>query len=216
MKRRNYIQTVGGIALTAQAGVRVAEKVRSSDAVDEKVRVDDDVESERTPIYYTVSIPELEHHLLHISIPMDTLESAEYLRVISDSRISNFNIVDIGVDDQPWQMLNFLVQTEDIESVELNANRKIIAEAKQWDSFQLEKVALLHTASASHGLLEIVGDGQSVSVEAGDESWIYGEVEYARSRIETTDPGEIFIESKDEATGEIKTVPVFDIDTTQL
>ncbi|MFB6078253.1 MAG: hypothetical protein ABEJ80_04665 [Halarchaeum sp.] len=125
MRRRNYLQTVGGLALTAQAGVGAFEKVRSSDAVDKTVRVYDDTESERTPIYYTVSIPELEHHLLHISIPTETLREAQYLRAISDSRISNFNIIDYDTGDEPWQMLNFLVQTEDIESVELNANTQL-------------------------------------------------------------------------------------------
>jgi len=211
MKRRNYIKTVGGIALTTQAGVGAAEKVRGADDSDEKVGEDGDAEAEKHPAYYTISVPAIEQQILHISIHSEMLKEVNLLRVKSESSTVGINLSYHEPSDDPWEVLNLSVQDEYLDEVLLGeVEGENTTVAGRWDHLEKDQIALLTTGTGTHGYLGVVGDGETVHVEGPENEWEWPSVEYQRVRVETTDPTEIEITSGEES------IPVFEMDAAHL
>lgn len=76
MNRRQYLTSVGAsfaLPLTGQATAR------------------EDADEQR-PVYYTVSVPEIDTQILHISIPQAVLNESNYLWSVSESKDVALNI----------------------------------------------------------------------------------------------------------------------------
>lgn len=214
MQRRNYIKTVGCIALTTQAGIGATEKVRASAHRDEKVREDGDRDGGRTPVYYTISIPDIEQQILHINIPTDTLKQMNLLRAKSESKTVGINLAHQDTVDEPWELLNLSVQTEHLEEVVLGEVDEETITATRWDELTMEQIGLLTTGTATHGYLGVVGDGEGVHVNAPENSWKFESCKYERVRVETTDPQDIDVDTI--TNGVRAQIPIFKMDATYL
>jgi hypothetical protein len=211
MKRRNYLKTVGGIALTTQAGVGLAaEEVRASAHAQEKVGEDELTEAEKHPAYYTIDIPAIDQQILHISIHADMLPRINLLRAKSESSTVGINLSYHDSSDDPWKVLNLSVQNEHLDEVLLGEVGKDSIKAGRWAHLEKEHIALLTTGTGTHGYLGVVGDDESVHVEGPENSWEWPSVEYERVRVETTDPTEIEVTSNEE------NIPVFEMDAAHL
>ena len=210
MKRRNYIKTVGGIALTTQAGVGAAEKVRGAADSDEKAGEDELTEAEKHPAYYTISIPAIEQQILHISIHADMLAETNLLRAKSESSTVGINLSYHEPTEETWEVLNFSVQDEYLDEVLLGEVGNEAITAGRWDHLEKNQIALLTTGTGTHGYLGVVGDEESVHVNAPENEWEWSSVEYERVRVETTDPTEIEVTSGDDS------IPVFAMDAAHL
>ena len=210
MKRRTYLTTIGGIALTTQAGVGVAQKVRG--AADEETRVGEDelTEDEMTPVYYTISIPAIEQQILHISILSDQLEQATLLRSKSESCTVGINLSYHEPSDAPWEMLNLSVQDEYLDEVVLGEVGEDTITAGRWDHLVKHQIGLLTTGTGTHGYLGVVGDGERVEVNGPENEWTWESCEYERVRVETTDPSDIEITSGEE------NILIFEMDAAYL
>ncbi|QLH78170.1 hypothetical protein HZS55_13020 [Halosimplex rubrum] len=213
MNRRNYIKTVGGIALTTQAGVplgKTAEKVRGAADEQDEVGEDELTEAEKTPVYYTIDIPAIDQQILHVSIHADMLEDLNLLRTKSESYTVGINLSYHEPSDAPWEVFNFSVQDEYLDEVVLGEVGDESITANRWAQLEKEKIALLTTGTGTHGYLGVVGDGETVEIEAPENSWEWPSVEYERVRVETTDQSEI------EVTSEGDNIVVFEMDIAHL
>lgn len=185
MNRRQYIQAVGAtVALPLTAGQTVARE-----------------DGEQPPVYYTVSVPEIDTQILHISIPNDLLNNSNYLWSVSKSKDVALNISREETED-PWGLLNLGVQTDSLEKVSVSG-----IEAKRWDTLDLDRVALLVTGDADHAYLGVTGAGSSVHIEGVNQSWDFENVDYERVRVETTDPRDL--DTVAILDGEEERIPVF-------
>jgi hypothetical protein len=213
MERRNYLTTLGGIALTTQAGVGLgAEKVCGAADSDGKVGEDELTEAEKHPVYYTINIPAIEEQILHISIHADMLPRINLLRAKSESSTVGINLsYHEPESDDTWEVLNLSVQDEYLDEVLLGeVEGENTTVAGRWSHLEKDQIALLTTGTGTHGYLGVVGDGESVHVEGPENSWEWPSVEYERVRVETTDSSEIEITSGDEI------IPVFEMDAAHL
>lgn len=185
MNRRQYIQAVGAsVALPLTASQVTARE-----------------DGQRRPVYYTVSVPEIDTQILHISIPRELLDSSNYLWSISEGKEVALNISRESTEDE-WGLLNLAVQTEDLQRVSVAG-----AEATRWDTLELDQLALLVSGDASHSYLGVVGNGDAISVEGVENSWSWESVAYERVRVETTSPSDLDVTATLDT--ERKTVPVF-------
>jgi len=159
------------------------------------------IEEEQCPVYYTISVPEIDTQILHISIPQELLNESNYLWTVSRKRDVALNISREDTEDE-WGLLNLAVQTDDLERVSVGG-----VEAKRWDTLDLDRVALLVTGDADHAYLGVTGAGSLIHIEGVNQSWDLENVGYERMRVETTDPRDLDVVAN--LDGEEERIPVF-------
>lgn len=193
MDRRTYLKTVGAsFALpTVLSGTSNAQEGE-----------------EQRPVYYTISVPEIDTQILHISVPKELLNNSDQLWTVSEQRDVMVNVSREDTED-PWEVLNLAVQSDDLQRVYIGG-----VDATRWDRLNLDKLALLTTGDASHGYLGVVGSGLPVSVEAVENDWSWDCCEYERVRVETTDTKELDVQAVVE--GEHEKIPIFKMNPSYL
>jgi len=185
MNRRQYIQAVGAsVALPLTAGQATARG-----------------DGEKRPVYYTVSVPEIDTQILHISIPKDLLNESNYLWSVSESKDVALNISRETTDEE-WGLVNIGVQTDHLERVSVGG-----VEATRWDTVEFEQIALLVSGDADHSYLNVVGGGYPVHLDAVENFWTWESCGSKQVRVETTDQSDIEIQSIRD--GDLEYIPVF-------
>jgi len=193
MNRRTYIKTVGAsfaLPITSVAGQATAR------------------EDEQRPVYYTISVPEIDTQILHISVPQTLLNNSTQLWTVSERRDVMVN-VSREATEEPWEILNLAVQTDELEQVHIGG-----VDATRWDTLKLDRLGILTTGDASHGYLGVVGSGASVVVEGAENEWSWKRCKYERVRVETTAVEELDVQAVVDRVRE--KVPVFKMNPSYL
>jgi len=198
MNRRNYLKTVAASPLITTIGTA------SADSPDD--------EPEYPPTYYSVYMPALSIHMIHISIPDGLLNTAR--TVIVNTEMSR-RVLDISEDtpndDGRWTIRNFTVDdTEPIESVLVGG-----VESRMWDTLEVQRAAMYFDSQeyADQGFVIVVCDNPC-TLSVTESEYVCAVDSHTVRRVQTGDPSEVDVWTM--RGGERASIPLYPISQTSV